>query len=212
MQTQRKTMNKRFIILGGGALLILIALVVMCSPSTPDAKSLGIYDATNPAPKGEPIATEIDFQIYWEKHMRNEEADTARISATLAAHPDWIQGILPSDFDGQYLQLTAGHWRIIYPYTTKDIINRTKLLKNVVSTERLPKDVKLLIEKGGDVNAPGVMLKAKSTEMIEYLISKGADPNTTDEDGFYPYDIFMGSGSKDKALMLKKHGGHGKDN
>lgn len=206
-------MNKNVIIAGLGAcVLILILVMAMGGGSKPDSSQPN--DSLTPQPTegvmGPPIPEKIDFKIYFEKYLQGNCPDPTRITATLKQNPDWVQDVLPESFYLKYKEMKARTYTILFPFLTPEDIKRTKLLQAVVSAERKPLDVIALIKLGANVNEPGVITSVATPEVLEYLLEHGADPNVPDEQGAYAYDIFSSAVSKDKRLILEKHGGHGK--
>lgn len=206
-------MNKNLIIGGAAAVAIILVLVIAFSggsnpaPGQPGAPTEG---QPTEGVMGPPIPDQADFGIYFAKYLQGNCPDPTRITATLKKNPEWVQGVLPEDFDTSYAAMKARTYTIIFPFLTREDIIRTRLLQAVVGAEKKPRDVITLINLGANINEPGVITNAFSTDMLEYLLEKGADPNVPDENGFLTYDRHEGEQFEAYRLILKKHGGHGK--
>ena len=87
---------------------------------------------------------------------------------------------------------------------------------NTAAYEGHKEIVELLIAKGADVNAKGVLdgntplhwaAGAGTKEVTELLIAKGADVNAKDQDDETPLDWAIHSKLTEIADLLRKHGG-----
>lgn len=206
-------MNKNLVI-GGLAAVVLVMILVfvfgggaapepgVVQPVDPNEAEVGVM--------GPPIPERADFGIYFAKYLQGNCPDPTRITATLQKNPDWVQDVLPEDFDVAYSAMKARTYTIVFPFLSKEDIKRTRLLQAVVGAEKKPRDVITLVEMGASINEPGVITSANSTEMLEYLLEKGADPNIPNENGSLTYDIHEGELFKAYRLILEKHGGRGK--
>lgn len=209
-------MNKNYIIAAAGVIIVILIMVMASggttAPVQPSGQPNGQQDGLpTEGVMGPPIADKFDFKIYFAKYLQGDCPDPTVITATLKKNPVWVQEVLPETFNQQFQALKARTYTILFPFLTRADIERTRLLQNLVfagTTE----DVIPLLKMGANINAPGVITNASSSEMLEYLLGHGADPNVPDEQGTYAYDLLYGETLKVQRLILEKHGGHGSGN
>ncbi len=207
-------MNKHLIITGVGAVVVILVLVMAfgggSSPSTPAGQTGAADNTPTEGVLGPPFIDMVDFKIYFEKYLQGNCPDPTRITATLKKNPTWAQELLPDNFDQSYAAMKARTYTIIFHFITAEDIKRTRLLQAVVFAEKKPRDVITLLDRGASINEPGVITKAVSPEMLEFLLAKGANPNVPDENGILAYDLTDSPTMKVQRLILEKHGAHGK--
>jgi len=206
-------MNKN-IIIAGAAVAVVILIMVMAfsggSNPAPGQSEMPTGGQSIESVMGPPIPDRSDFGIYFAKYLKGNCPDPTRITATLKQNPTWVQDVLPENFNTSYPAMKARTYTILFPYLSVEDIKRTRLLQAVVFAEKKPRDVITLLEKGANINEPGVITMATSAEMLEYLLEHGADPNVPDENGSYALDLNRSDIMKVQRLILEKHGARGK--
>jgi len=206
-------MNKNSIIAGAAVAVVILIMVMAFSGGSnpaPGQSEMPTGGQSTESVIGPPIPDRSDFRIYFAKYLEGNCPDPTRITATLKQNPSWVQDVLPENFDSAYAAMKARTYTIIFPFVSAEDIKRTRLLQAVVGSEKKPRDVVSLIEMGANINEPGVITRAFTTEMLEYLLVKGADPNVPNENGSLTYDLHEGELFRAYRLILEKHGGHGK--